>query len=167
MIFKEKKKEKKNVGSDYPFRTNQHTPSLEEKNVEGVQWHDKKMFFITRVSCMCSSKAANVLARATFIKNKVFIFYFYQIITFPHDQIITTTKTLWITQTAMKPRFKNFDNKDNWVIILCLKSNKLKMIQLTSLHIIERRQVQALLLIFSSLIHFCFFIEFATWSSPL
>jgi hypothetical protein len=39
MIFKkkERKENKKNIGGDYPFRTNQHMPPLEEKNVEGVQ----------------------------------------------------------------------------------------------------------------------------------
>jgi hypothetical protein len=32
-----------------------------------------------------------------------------------------------MTQTPLKPCFKNFDNKDNWVIILYLKNDKLKM----------------------------------------
>jgi hypothetical protein len=39
MIFKEREREenKKNIGGDYPFRTNKHTSPSEEKNVEGVQ----------------------------------------------------------------------------------------------------------------------------------
>jgi len=38
MIFKEReKKNKKNIGGDYPFRTNQYTLPLDEKNVERVQ----------------------------------------------------------------------------------------------------------------------------------
>jgi len=46
MIFKkrERKENKKNIGGDYSFRTNQHMPPLEKKNVKGVQDTTKKSF---------------------------------------------------------------------------------------------------------------------------
>lgn len=97
MIFKkrERKENKKNIGGDYPFRTNQHMPPLEEKNVEGVQWQDKKKFLFARVSYTCSSKANDVLTCAMFIKNKILFIFLIKLSHFPYDQIITATKTIW------------------------------------------------------------------------
>jgi len=70
-------------------------PPLGEKNVKGVQWHDKIKFLFARVDSTCSLKATDVLLRATFIKNKVFLYFFIKLSYFSYDQIITTIKTLW------------------------------------------------------------------------